>query len=128
MKRKLMAMTLALMLMLTLAITVSAASVSGGGTYEGYGYETYDTCQVHSFSSMTIYDSTQYYVYSNVTMNWTGYNTSTGTTVTLSHTFPGSPAYTMSTNTKSVGNTISSIYCVHYIGDDVVHTAKVYPD
>lgn len=49
-------MTLAPMLMLTLAITVSAASVSGGGTYEGYGYETVDTCDTNSYSCMTNYD------------------------------------------------------------------------
>ena len=126
MKRKLMAMTLALMMVLTVAISVSAATVTGGGTYEGYSYETTDTCNTHSFSSTTMYDSSDYSIYSDVTMNVTGY-TSTGSTTTVSTLFAGNPSYLYATTSGSTEFTISSIHCVHYIAGANVYSAKVYP-
>ena len=129
MKRKLMAMTLALMMVLTVAISVSAATVTGGGTYEGYSYETVDKCTASTYSSTTLYDSMDYKVYSDVTLKATKYDSSGNATgVLVLGTVKGNPSYISSTTSGTSTVELASIYCEHYINGYRVSTTNVYAD
>ena len=127
MKRKLMAMTLALMMVLPLAITVSAASSSYTGTYDGYYYEAIDTCNTYNYNSKTIYDSSDYSIYSDVSLNTVAKDEDGNSVVVTFMTVNGNPSYLFSTTSGTSAIALSSIYCVHYINGSNVYSAKVYP-
>ena len=125
--KRVISLILALTMICAMAITVSAASYNWMGEYGSSHYEVVDNCGDGKFSSMTLLDTADYTVYSDVVL-YGPVVQANGTVKTAKvASANGTPSTMVSTTSGNYYVSVTQMQATHYVDGDYVHTGYVSP-
>lgn len=126
--KRILSLVLAVVMICAVAVTVSAASYNWMGEYGSSHYEVVDSCGDGKFSSMTLLDTADYTVYSDVSLYGPAID-ERGNYISKAEltSVKGTAAIMVSTTSGTYNMVVTEMQCKHYVNGDYVHTGYVSP-